>query len=279
MSPRERILRHATVTATERVSPCLVRLHFSAPDLAGADLPFTDHYIKMLFPPAGAPYGLPFDAAAVRERFPEHAPVTRTYTLRSVDPAAGTMTVDFVEHGDTGLAGPWAARAQPGDTISFFGPGGAWGPAEQYRNFVLAGDEAAAPAIAAALEHLPEGATATAFLEVADDQSTFDMPARPGVAIVWVPRDGAPYGQRLAAAVRGHQPATADNAWFVHGVAEMVRDLRRYLFVDLGVDRSACSISGYWRTGMTEDGWQGSKHEFVATMEEEEATLVATLAR
>ena len=59
--------------------------------------------------------------------------------------------------------------------------------------------------------------------------------------------------------------------WFVHGVAEMVKDIRRYLFVDRSVPRADVSISGYWRTGMTEDGWQSSKHDFVAQMDAEES--------
>ena len=83
-------------------------------------------------------------------------------------------------------------------------------------------------------------------------------------------RDGAPYGARLAEAVRaGGVPDGA--AWFVHGVAEMIKDLRRFLFVEHKVPRADASISGYWRTGMTEDGWQSSKHDFVAAMETEES--------
>ena len=61
---------------------------------------------------------------------------------------------------------------------------------------------------------------------------------------------------------------------FVHGVAEMIKDLRRFLFVELGLHRSDVSISGYWRSGMNEDGWQSSKHEFVAGMEAEEAAAL-----
>lgn len=275
MPPRQRVLRHATVTATERVSPCLVRLTFASPDLAGADLPFTDHYIKILFPPAEAPYSAPFDPEVVRERFPEHAPVTRTYSLRTHDAESGTITVDFVEHGDDGLAGPWAARAKVGDEIGFFGPGGAWAPDAEHTSYVLAGDEAAAPAISAALESLPAGARAIAFLEVADDDSRFAVPVGEGVEVVWVARAGAPYGSRLAETVRAQAPTDKGVAWFVHGVAEMVKDLRRYLFVELGLDRANVSISGYWRTGMTEDGWQSSKREFVAGMEEQEAAALA----
>lgn len=275
MPPRQRVMRRATVTSRERISPCLVRLTFSVPDLVGVDLPHTDHYVKFLFPPAGAPYAMPFDAEQARDQYPDHAPVTRTYSLRQHDTQAGTMTIDFVEHGDVGLAGPWAVTAKEGDQISFFGPGGAWHPDESHDHFVLVGDEAAAPAICAALEAIPEAATAIAFIEVSDAAATFEVPCRAGIDVVWVPRDGAPHGSRLAAAVRAAAPSQPRASWFVHGVAEMIKDLRRFLFVERGLDRADVSISGYWRAGLTEDGWQQSKHSFVESMEQEEAEALA----
>ena len=273
MPPRQRVLRHATVIGSEQISPQLIRLTFDSPDLRDVDLPFTDHYVKLLFPPQDAPYTQPVDPEETAE-FADHPPVTRTYSLRHRDPLNGTMEIDFVTHGDTGLAGPWAQRAKAGDRISFFGPGGAWAPTADYDHFVLVGDEAAAPAICAALEELPHDATAVAFLEVADHSSVFDVPSVPGVEIVWVFREGAPYGLKLAQAVREAEIPEGRTSWFVHGVAEMVKDLRRHLFVERGVAKQDASISGYWRTGMTEDGWQSSKHEFVAGMEAEEAAAL-----
>ncbi|MFT3887964.1 MAG: siderophore-interacting protein [Arachnia sp.] len=276
MSDKRRVVRRATVTGSERLSPDLIRLTFSCPDLVGATLPQTDHYIKILFPPKGADYSWPFDPDEIRATDPEHAPVTRTYSIRSYDSATGAAQLDFVLHGDEGLAGPWAANAQPGDEIGFFGPGGAWHPTEDYGHFILAGDEAAAPAIAASLERLPEGSTAQAFIEVANMDATFAVPEGQGIDIVWVPRDGAPYGLLLSQAVRGAEVPGGKVGWFVHGVAEMVKDIRRYLFVERHVPRADVSISGYWRTGMTEDGWQSSKHEFVAQMDAEEAAAAAS---
>ena len=35
-----------------------------------------------------------------------------------------------VDHGDVGLAGPWAAAARPGDPVRLLGPGGAYAPDE-----------------------------------------------------------------------------------------------------------------------------------------------------
>lgn len=256
MPPKNRAARQATVTKVERIGPQMVRLTFDCPDLVGATLPHTDHYIKILFPPEGADYSWPFDPDEIRAADPAQSPVTRTYSIRSYDSETGTADIDFVLHGDKGLAGPWAASAKPGDEIGFYGPGGAWHPTDEYTHFVLAGDEAAAPAIAAAIEALPAGATAQAFLEIADAESIFEFPQHENVELVWVTRNGAPYGSALAGAVRTAGVANKHTSWFVHGVAEMVKDLRRYLFVEQGIPRSDVSISGYWRTGMTEDGWQ-----------------------
>jgi NADPH-dependent ferric siderophore reductase len=79
---RKRILRRATVVRTLALSPTMVRVVFTGADLhVLTDLAYTDHYIKVLFPPPGADYAWPFDPEQVRaERTPEDWPVTRTYT-------------------------------------------------------------------------------------------------------------------------------------------------------------------------------------------------------
>ena len=58
----------------------------------------------------------------------EQWPHTRTYTVRWVDHGSRELAIDFVIHGDEGLAGPWAASAQPGDSLIFTGPGGGYNP-------------------------------------------------------------------------------------------------------------------------------------------------------
>ncbi|AGG66600.1 hypothetical protein H924_05780 [Corynebacterium callunae DSM 20147] len=267
----------ATVIGKQQISPDLIRLRFSSPEMIGTELPFSDHYIKLFFIPAGADYSWPFDLAQIRETAPrEFHPVTRTYTLRTFDSNTGEFDVDFVAHGDTGLAGPWAQRAEIGDQLGFAGPGGGWKPEASYEHFVLAGDEAAAPAIFAALEQLPAGTTATAFVEIANNQALFDAPSSSAINLVWVPRDGATHGTKLIEAVREAGYPTKKTSWFIHGVAEMVKETRRFLFVDGGVNKEDASISGYWRLGMTEDQWQASKSEF---NEENEAAERAALEK
>lgn len=73
--------------------------------------------------------------------------------------------------------------------------------------------------------------------------------------------------------MRGSARATlpdGDVRAFVHGNAEMIKDLRRFLLVEQGLPRDRVSISGYWRTGQKEDAWQAGKGDFVAQMEREE---------
>ena len=149
---KPRKANEATVTGRRQLSPDLVRLSLNSPAFVGKELAFTDHYIKLLFTPEGADYSWPFDIEKVREEQPrDKQPVTRTYTLINLDPETGDFDVDFVTHGDFGLAAPWARTVELGAKIGFFGPGGAWGPGEEYEHFVFAGDESAAPAIGAGL--------------------------------------------------------------------------------------------------------------------------------
>ena len=53
----------------------------------------------------------------VRSR-PELHERVRTYTVRRVDAENGRLQIDFVMHGDEGIAGPWAAAARPGPVSS-----------------------------------------------------------------------------------------------------------------------------------------------------------------
>ena len=245
--------RTATLVRKVWLNDAMVRLFFTGPDVDSLpDLTFTDHYVKILFP----------------------GPVTRTYTIRWLDRDTGELVLDFVVHGDEGVAGPWAAAAEPGAVIEFRGPGGAYAPGTAYESHLFVGDEAAIPAIAAALDQLPDHATATAFLEVADADHQLDLAAE-RAEIVWVHRNSRPYGQKLAEAVRDRPIPAGKLQVFVHGNAGMVKDLRRLFFVELRLDRADVSISGYWRTGQNEDAWQSGKHDFVAEMEAEEAASLA----
>jgi NADPH-dependent ferric siderophore reductase len=246
------------VRRTERLTPGMVRVVAAGSDLAQfPDTPHTDRYVKLVFPRPGVAYPEPFDVEAIRAALPrEQWPAVRTYTVRALDHAAGELTIDFVVHGDSGLAGPWAAAARPGDVLRLTGPGGAYAPDPTADWHLLVGDEAALPAIGAACERIPAGTPAVAVLEVGGPQDHQALPG--GVEPVWLHRDPARPDQLVEAVRAARFPAGRVHA-FVHGEAGSVQAVRRHLLTERGVPREALSVSGYWRRGRDEDGWRADK--------------------
>jgi NADPH-dependent ferric siderophore reductase len=263
----------AEVVRTERITPHMIRVVLGGDGLEGFDCgECSDHYLKLQFPVEGVDYPEPFDLARIREEFPrEQWPVTRTYTVRRWDREARELWIDFVYHGDEGVAGPWAANARPGTPIRFAGPGGAYVPSADADWHLLAGDESAVPAISASVERLAPGARAHVFLEVEGPEEEQQLKSAGDVTVTWLHRDGARVGERLVEAVRAFEFPAGDVQAFVHGEAGFVRDLRRLLRFEHEVPRERLSVSGYWRQGLNEDGWQSSKAEWRKVDDEDEA--------
>ncbi|MEU8520971.1 siderophore-interacting protein [Streptomyces sp. NBC_01216] len=262
----------ARVVRTERITPHMVRVVLGGDGLAAFDVDeYTDHYVKLLFAPEGVSYPEPFSMERIREEFPrEQWPTTRTYTVRGWDAVHRELTVDFVVHGDEGLAGPWAAGARPGDIMRFLGPGGDYAPDQAADWHLLAGDESALPAIAVALESLPAGSTVHAFVEVADAGEEQKFATAAGIDVTWLHRGARPAGEAVLEAVRTLGFPAGDVHAFVHGEAGFVKDLRRHLRLERGIPRERLSISGYWRTGKTDEAWRAIKREWNDRVEREQ---------
>lgn len=273
-----RTVHTAEVVRTERLTPHMQRVVLGGEGLATLTVgTCTDHYVKLLFPASGVTYPEPFDLQRVREEFPrEQWPVTRTYTVRQWDTEHRELTLDFVIHGDEGLAGPWAANVRPGEIVRFLGPGGAYAPDPGADWHLLVGDESALPAIGRALETLPPGARAFAFVEVAGPEEEQKIDS--DVEVRWLHRGGRRVGEALVEAVRTLDFPEGRVHAFVHGEAHFVKELRGLLRVERGLSREDLSISGYWRLGHNEDGWQASKRDWNARIEAEQEGAGATTA-
>ncbi|MFF9865692.1 siderophore-interacting protein [Streptomyces sp. NPDC013953] len=262
----------ARVVRTERLTPHMVRVVLGGEGLSAfATGEYTDHYIKLLFAAPGVTYPEPFDMERIREEFPrDQWPTTRTYTVRAWDADQRELTVDFVVHGDEGLAGPWAARAETGEIVRFLGPGGGYAPDPAADWHLLVGDESALPAIAASLERLPEGAVGHALIEVDSPAEEQKIAAPSGVELRWLHRGARPVGEALLAAVEELAFPSGDVHAFVHGEAGFVKDLRRHLRLERGIPRDRLSISGYWRLGQTDEAWRAVKRDWNAQVEREQ---------
>ncbi len=266
---RRRTARVATVVRTEQLSPSLVRVVLGGDGLADFEpSACSDSYVKVVFvhPDVPRPFARTEDGRVAVDELtddPRQAPRMRSYTVRSF--ADGELTLDFVVHGDDGVAGPWAARAAAGDEALLLGPGGGYAPDPTADFHLFVGDLSALPAIAVALERLPAGASGAVLIE-AHEGDRLELEAPAGVATTWVDEGG------LVDAVRGLPwPAGVVHA-FVHGEAGAVRELRRYLRLELGLDLAALSISGYWRRGDDDERWRSGKREWNAEVERSEQT-------
>ena len=260
------------VVLTERLTPHMVRVVLRGDGFAAfherwAAKGATDQYIKLLFADPALGLEPPYDMDVLRERLaPEQMPVRRTYTVRAVDARAQTVAVDFVVHGDEGLAGPWAAQAQPGEKVAFFGPGGAYRPDEDADWHVLAGDEAALPALAAACEdmaaRLPQ-ARGVALIEVSGEQDEQEFAAPEGVQVRWLHRGGdfSPQTVLWVDALEELEFGQGRVQAFVHGEREQVKRARRHLTDVRGLDRRQLSVSAYWAHGRAEEAFQAEKRE------------------
>ena len=180
--PKRRTL-HATVVSAERLTPQMVRVVVSGDELDGFGVgAFTDHYVKVQLPPPGAGYAAPFDPEELKAQLPrEHWPRTRSYTVRAWDAEHNLLTLDFVVHGDEGVAGPWARAAKPGDILQLMGPGGAYTPDPDAAWHLMVGDLSVLPAIGASLQRVPEGVPVHVLVELDDeaDRQELTSPGRP----------------------------------------------------------------------------------------------------
>jgi NADPH-dependent ferric siderophore reductase len=299
------ILAEVEAVSVARLSPTYVRVELGAPELAdfGVDGPLLDQRIKLVLPNDAGQLPSVEGAdeswyAKWRALSPEVAGHMRTYTVRDVrgSGADTRLVVDFVLHLEPGATGPgsaWAARARAGDRLVLLAPrrGEPFGGIEfdpgDARLLLVAADETAVPAACGILEGLPATAVGSAFLEVPLTADVQGVRRPPGVDVVWLPRDGAPLGEALRAAVLGHlgaEPPGHDDAsteqvdpdlWetptysssgqelaapagagveglyaWIAGESAVVTSLRRALVRDLGMDRRQVAFMGYWRRGV-----------------------------
>ena len=273
---RSRTPRLAEVVEVHPLTPQMIRVVFGGPGLEGFAVgELTDHYVKLQLPPRGASYGAPFDQEDVRARLPqEQWPRTRTYTVREWDGEAGRLTIDFVVHGDEGVAGPWAAAAAPGDVVQLQGPGGAYAPDPAAAWHLMVGDASVIPAISASLARVPAGVPVHVVLEVDGPEEEQPLQTPGELHLTWLHhRPGAPPDdEALAEAVAALDFPDGAVQAFVHGEASSVRAVRRHLLADRGLPREALSISGYWKRTLSDEGWREAKREWNQLVEQDVAT-------
>lgn len=169
-------------------------------------------------------------------------PVARDYTPRRFDAGLRELCIEFALHGE-GPAARWAQAARPGDRLMVGGPRGSFIVPDDLDWYLLVGDSSALPAVLRRMEELPATARVQAIVLMdAPDQRA--LPAAAQGRLQWVPD-----AEACQAAVQAWQPPAGEGfAWCAGEAAEM-RELRRVLVEEKGVDRHAVRAAAYWKRG------------------------------
>lgn len=248
-------LHEMTVERITDLTPHMRRVTLSGPGLdryvAGG------MHIKLFIPPAGVAkpeWPVPGEDGIAIELPQEVKPAVRTYTVRNLDIAAGTIDVDFVIHGDHSVGSRWATNTQPGDVVGVRGPVGR--PLPEADWYLLVGDETALPVIARTLESLPATAKGVAIIEVMDETEQQPINFKADVQLSWLYRDGAEPGttSRLVDAVRAVAMPPVGTRIHVMAGAEYTafKAIRRYWRDELKLDKKDVLPVAYWRKGRAE---------------------------
>lgn len=247
--------RTMRVVAAKRIAPRMQRLRLAGDDLARFDT-FKNLHVRLHVP------------NRLEEVFPEPAfrsdssshrnggaldVATRYYTIRHIDADAGWLDIDFVLHEDPGPACSFALRARPGDVCGISGPCGLG--VKRARNYLLAGDETALPAIARIAETFPSDVGGSIVVETQgpEDRLNFDAPA--GMSIDWIHRRPGKQGpgQGFIAFVTGKIDALVgqdDTFIWLAGEFSAYEAFRRHL---IATPKSRSINVPYWRAGENKD--------------------------
>jgi NADPH-dependent ferric siderophore reductase len=249
----------AEVVRSERVTEHMQRVTFAGEELRSLPARGFDQWFRMFLPrPDGTT-----DFDAVPESFgiggylkyvtakSGTRPPFRNYTARFFRPAEGELDVDFVAHGDAGIAGPWAQRAQPGERVAFLDQGRGFDPLPDATFTLLVGDESALPAILGILSDLPRDARGLAIIELPAASDAQEVEAPSGVEVRWIPR-ADPHDRPGVLALQEAEAFSPEDPErlqaYLAGEQALVAGGRRAL-VSAGVPKQRITFTGYWKVG------------------------------
>lgn len=243
----------ADVVRAERISPHFVRVTLGGADLADWRHLGFDQWFRLAVPTTDETR---FDNLS--ERFgmggylkyltlPKSTrPVIRNYTVREYRPETGELDIDFVVHGEDGVAGPWAASLPTGQPVALIDQGCGYRdpPASEV---VLVGDESAMPAILGILRDMDRGTRGTAIIEIPDTADAQETYAPIGMDVRWVVRGVRDrVGDRALAELHGLGPVAPTAYAFAAGESKLATGARRHL-VAQGVPKDRITFCGYWK--------------------------------
>ncbi len=250
--------RPVSVSGVEPVTPRLLRITLSGPELEGLTVEQPAASVRLLLPSPGTHELVAPTWNGNEFRLPDgRRPTIRTFTPFRVNPEARELDLEIVVHGH-GAASEWAAAADTGDTAAIAGPGRGYAIDRDAPAFLLAGDETAIPAMSQLLREIPAETPIEVHVEIAHADAELALPDHPRATVEWheLPAGASP-GDALVDAVRVADIAPDTRVWAA-GEAASVQRIRRHLFDDRGIPRAQTSVRGYWKHGRSADTEEGA---------------------
>lgn len=225
------VARTLTVTEVASIAPTLVRVTFTADELAGFSAPGPADHVKVFFP----------DRASGISR--DYTPVE----FRANGAHGPELDIDFFVHGDDGPASAWAAAATPGDTLTLGGPRGSHLVPHGMKRLLIVADETALPAARRWIDAVGDDVEIEGFFSVRHaTTSAYLTGVRVDARLHWF--EGSDRDAQRETAIR---QATVDDSTFAFlaGEARALVPLRRYLRRELGLAKEQVDAQGYWKVG------------------------------
>lgn len=204
--------------------------------------------VRLLLPPDGADAIVMPNWTGNQFELPggDRAPI-RTLTPRALDTDRSELTVDIVLH-ERGAMSDWARATAVGDEVAIAGPGRGFAINAETSSILLAGDEAAIPAIDQLLETITPSTGVVVHVEISDPSATPSLSDHPNAEVtIHELAPGRSPGDAFASAIESLDELP-DELW-VAGEAAAVQRVRKHLFGERGIPRSRVTARGYWKQG------------------------------
>lgn len=235
-------VRRVGIARRTQVTARMVRLTLAGAGLDGFHTYQCDDHVKIVFADPDGTRRDPVPNDRDMLDWPDPFPITRKYTIRRYDAAAGELDLDVVLH-EGGVASTWARTAAVGDPVTVAGPPGAKVFPTTYDHFVFAVDPTALPAVARWLDESPDDVSADVVVETEHpDEHDYPLTGRRRVRVHRLARAGA---STLADAATELARRPGSVFLFAAGEAGAVKPLRR-----IGTGSLTTLVTGYWKRGV-----------------------------
>jgi len=246
--PEPSPFRHAVVGQVTNLTPYMARVTLTGTQIADLRVEQPASSVRLWVPGAGSRHLPEIQWDGNRYRLPDGgSPIIRTFTPLNHDPAE-SLDLEVVLH-DEGAITRWLEACEPGDPAAVSDPGRGYTIDREADSYVLLGDESALPAIKQLIGDLDTSTEIQVAVEVRSEEAIMSLPSHPRLDAVWAIRQSsAPVGAALLNAMDQISFRSGTKVWSA-GEAGAMHSVRLRLFDEIGIDRKAVTVRGYWKHG------------------------------